>query len=234
MRYFVIILFSFFVVQNTLADSITLDGQSGMDDGYTDGNSQNTPRGTETWFYVMCGFSSCTYYGYLKFDLSDISGNVDSVSLKLRRHLPNENVQLYFYRITSDWDETQFTWNNAMTSPDIVPWTTGGGDYNSTKIDSLTNVGLDAYNQDVYCQRGDGGGLTELVQDWVDGTYDNYGIIIKSQILGVGDTVYIYSSENYNETLWPRPKLYVEYTPTQPELNIFRRRKILIESLGVN
>jgi len=234
MRLFVIILLSSLVVSNALANSITLDGQSDMDDGYTDGNNQNTPRGTETWFYVMCGFSSCTYFGCLKFDLSGISGNVDSVSLKMRRHKPDENVQLYFYRITSDWIETQFTWDNAKTSPDTVAWTTSGGDYNNTKIDSLTIVGLDSYNQDIYCQRSDGGGLTELIQDWVDGTYDNYGIIIKSQILGMGDTVYICSSENFNEILYPRPKLYIEYTPTQPESKISRRRKILIESLGVN
>ncbi len=234
MRYFVIILLSSLVVLNALADSVTLDGQSDMDDGYTDGNSYETPRGTETWFYVMCGFSTCTYYGLLKFDLSGISGSVDSVSLKMRRHKPNENVQIYFYRITRDWSESQFTWNNAKTSPDTVAWTTGGGDYNSTKIDSLTITGLDAYDQDVYCQRGDDDGLTELIQDWVDGTYDNYGMIIKSQILGIGDTVYIYSSDNFNETLWPRPKLYVEYAPAQSDSKISRRRKMLIESLGVN
>ncbi|MEE8417441.1 MAG: DNRLRE domain-containing protein, partial [candidate division Zixibacteria bacterium] len=201
-----------------------------MDDGYTDGNSQTTPRGTETWFYVMCGFSSCTYYGFMKFDLSDISGTIDSVSLKLRRHTPDEIVQLYFYRITRDWSEPQFTWDNAETSPDTVAWTTGGGDYNSTKIDSLTDKGAAAYDEDVFCQRGDGVGLTELIQDWVDGTYNNYGMIIRTPILGMGDTVYVYSSENFNETLWPRPKLYVEYTPDPSEAGVSRRKKLIIES----
>ena len=234
MRYFAIILASFFTVSVVFADSVTLDGMNDMDDGYTDGNLHEQPRGTETWFYVMCGFSDCTYYGFLRFDLSCISGNIDSVSLKLCRHAPDDDVKLYFYRIARDWTETQFTWDNAKTSPDIVAWTTGGGDYNNTVIDSLTDLGAEAYNEDVYCQRGDGGGLTELIQDWVDGTYDNYGMIIRTQILEVGDTVYIYSSENFNETLYPRPKLYIEYTPDQSGSEIYRRRKIILESQGVN
>ena len=232
MRQFVIIFATLFIVSSILADSVTLDGQGDTDDGYTDGNSHTTPRGTETWFYVMCGFSSCTYYTLLKFDLSGISGNIDSVSLLLRRHKPNSVVQLYFHRITRDWDELQFTWDDAKTSPDTVAWTTGGGDYNSTKVDSLTDKGGASYDEDVYCQRGDGVGLAELIQDWVDGTYDNYGMIMKSQILIVGDTVYIYSSENWNETMYPRPKLYIEYTPDQSEFSY--RRKIILESQGVN
>ncbi|MCP4703144.1 MAG: DNRLRE domain-containing protein [candidate division Zixibacteria bacterium] len=234
MKYLIIILASLLAVSTSLADSVTLDGQNDMDDGYTDGNSQTTPRGTETWMYLMCGLSTCTYYGFLKFDLSGISGNIDSVSLKLHRHKPNASDQMYFYRATRDWTEDQFTWDDAKTSPDTVEWTSGGGDYNSTKIDSLSIVGGASFNQDVYCQRSDGGGLNELVQDWVDGTYNNYGIVIKSDLLGFGDTVYIYSSENFNESLYPRPKLYIEYTPSQSESEIPFRRKRLIETQGVN
>ncbi|MCP4634784.1 MAG: hypothetical protein GY855_17790, partial [candidate division Zixibacteria bacterium] len=95
-------------------------------------------------------------------------------------------------------------------------------------------VGGASFNQDVYCQRSDGGGLNELVQDWVDGTYNNYGIVIKSDLLGIGDTVYIYSSENFNESLYPRPKLYIEYTPSLSESEIPFRRKRIIETQGVN
>jgi len=234
MKFFVIISAFLFVVSAVFADSVTLDGQSDMDDGYTDGNNHTIARGTETWFYIMCGFSDCTYHGFLKFDLSGISGNIDSVSLKLHRHTPDDNPQLYFYRITADWTETEFTWDNAKTSPDTIAWTTGGGDYIDTKIDSLTNPGAKVYNENIYCQRGDGGGLTELIQGWVDGTYDNYGMIIKSSLLGIGDTVYIYSTENFNETLYPRPKLYVEYTPDQSDSENSYRRKIILEGQGVN
>ncbi len=234
MRYFAIIIASFFAVSVIFADSVTLDGMSDMDDGYTDDNFHQQPRGTETWFYVMCSFSDCTYYGLLRFDLSGISGNIDSVSLKLRRHEPDNDVKLYFYRITTDWTEYEFTWDSAKTDPGGVAWTTPGGDYVNTIIDSLTDLGAEAYNEDVYCQRGDGGGLTELIQDWVDGIYNNYGMIIRTQILEEGDTVYIYSSENFNETLYPRPKLYIEYTPDQSGSEISYRRKIILESQGVN
>jgi hypothetical protein len=70
-------------------------------------------------------------------------------------------------------------------------------------------------------------GLAQLVQDWVDGTYDNYGILMKSAIMGIGDTLYFYSSENSNETFYPRPKLYIEYTPTSGGTTSARRKKII-------
>lgn len=218
------------MASTAMADSKTLDGQSDMDDAYCDGNFPDLERGTESWLYVMCGFSSCTYTGLLKFDLSGISGTIDSVSLKLRRHTPNKSPQIYLHRITTDWVEDEVTYNSAQ---DGVSWTTGGGDYISTKTDSLTDVGTADYNQDVYCQRGEGVGLAQLIQDWIDGTYPNYGILLRSSLLGIGDTVYFYSTENFNEELWPRPKLYIEYTPDEePEGEIMSRRRKIITTRG--
>ncbi len=215
------------------AESITLDGQGDMNDAYLDYNEQNLSRATETWIYVKCGLSTCTYPGVMKFDLSGISGTIDSVSLKLRRHAPDDDEQVYFYRITTGWvEETdgnpEVTYDSASTRcPSCAAWTTEGGDYNSTVIDSLTDKGSAAFDQDVYCQRGEGVGLAQLIQDWVDGTYANYGILIKSQIMGVADTLYFYSSENFNETSYPRPKLYIEYTPGGG-MSSARRRKIIV------
>jgi hypothetical protein len=64
----------------------------------------------------------------------------------------------------------------------------------------------------------------QLIQDWVDGTYPNYGMLIRTE--NISDTVYIYSSENFNETSYPRPKLYIEYTPEASESA--RRKKIIL------
>jgi len=119
-------------------------------------------------------------------------------------------------------------WDSASIGcPTCLAWTTPGGDYNASKVDSLTNRGTDDPDIDVYCQRGEGVGLAQLVQDWVDGTYDNYGIILKAGLMGVADTLYFYSSENFNETLYPRPKLYIEYTP-DGGMSSARRRKIIL------
>jgi len=210
-------------------DSVVLDGQSDMDDALLYVSAATTSYATETYLYCRQN----VYVTLLKFDLTGISGTIDSVSLKLRRHLPADNEHCFFYRVTTPWVEetglnSEVMWDSASIGcPTCLAWTTPGGDYNASKVDSLTNRGTDDPDIDVYCQRGEGVGLAQLVQDWVDGTYDNYGIILKAGLMGVADTLYFYSSENFNETLYPRPKLYIEYTP-DGGMSSARRRKIIL------
>jgi len=230
MKYILTILFVLVASSVVLSDSVTLDGQSNVDDAYGDANYPDVSRATETWIYVKCGFSACTFQAYLRFNLSGISCTVDSICLYMRRHTPDYAFQVYFYRLTQDWTEEtdlnpEVTWNDASSG---TGWTTPGGTFNSTIIDSLTDKGGTSYNEDVYCQRGCGAGLAQLVQEWVDGTYNNYGLLLKSALMNVEDTLYFWSSENFNESSYPRPKLYIEYTPDGSAGLSTRRRKVLL------
>jgi hypothetical protein len=219
-------------------DTVTIDGSGETDCSYADSLVNLTCRGTEYWFYVYkAAFSgNRAYIGWLKFDLSGITGNVDSVSLFLHRKEPAKDLQVYFYRMTRDWEEEEATWDSASTGVGGVAWTDPGGDFTDCSgypCDSLTEKGLDEYTENVYCKSGDGGGLCGLVQDWVDGTYPNYGLAIVSQGLGMMDTLFFYSDDNYNENMYPRPKLYIEYTPAETDSDFTgRRRKIIVDKGG--
>jgi hypothetical protein len=208
---------------NAGTDYLALDGQNGgatdMLDTFIDSLNPDIEKGSETYMYAF-GTSGGDFENMLmKFDLTGVSGTVNWVSLDLFRKLPiTRSPQLDFYRLTRDWLEDQATWNIASTG---VNWTTKGGDFDATKIDSLTDTLPSTGKTFVYCQRGEGVGLAQLVQDWVDGTYPNYGILIKAEV-STNDTVSVSTAGNINEILNPRPKLFIEYTPAAAGLPDYR------------
>jgi hypothetical protein len=104
------------------------------------------------------------------------------------------------YRIITDWDVSEVTYNNAKSG---TSWATAGmqsgTDYASTAIDSSSSItGAGWVELD----------LTELVQDWVDGTYTNRGVMLRLTTGGHPRTrMADYATQSY------RPKLEVNYTP---------------------
>ena len=60
----------------------------------------------------------------------------DSAKLKIRgtTEITTTNYYVYIYTLFREFTESQVTWNNAETG---VPWTTAGGDYNSSPKDSF-------------------------------------------------------------------------------------------------
>jgi hypothetical protein len=67
----------------------------------------------------------------------------------------SEKVNLH--RITSDWQESNATWNNF------------GGNYNSNIEGNFTPTNSDWYSVDI----------TSLVNSWADSTYPNYGLLVR-------------------------------------------------------
>ncbi len=66
---------------------------------------------------------------------------------------------IYIHRVTAAWDETAVTWSNFA------------GAFDATVIASFEADGVGWRSADI----------TALVQDWLDGTYDNFGILIDQQ-----------------------------------------------------
>lgn len=106
------------------------------------------------------------------------------VYLSFARNVPPD-LTVEVYRITAPWTETEVTWNSFAGSYDPVP-------VGSFVADSVGWRSVD---------------LTALVQDWVDGTYPNYGVLL-SQEVGLFNSYH--SSEYWNVEL--RPKLEIDYT----------------------
>ena len=95
------------------------------------------------------------------------------------------NYPVYVHRITASWAELGVTWNNFNAS------------YDSAVVDTLLPSAAGWHSADI----------TALMQEWVDGTAPNYGILLEQ-----GRTPYTsyYSSEYGVPAL--RPKFEICYT----------------------
>lgn len=131
--------------------------------------------------------------GLIKFDLSSIPANstVTSATLYLYEHDSKDGQMTYIYRVTSNWSENSATWLN---------WSLLGGDFDSgishfTFIPAQNNCRLTM-------------DITNLVQAWVNGTYQNFGLMLYS--IGPNQTINYTSKED--GTASQRPKLNIVYT----------------------
>jgi hypothetical protein len=148
----------------------------------------------------------------LEFDLSGLpTGYVKDAKVWLYRSSGHASTgaSASLYRLTQSWIEgigQVNTGANWATYDGTNSWATNGGDFDSTSYGTKTIVaGTNAwYNWDV----------TDLVSDWEDGTYSNYGMIIKS----TDGSEYQDFSSSDNTDSTKHPKLIVNVTTTGPML----------------
>ena len=166
------------------------------------GNSGNLIIGTE-----VAGTNNTAI---LKLNLSSIpSGStILSANLSLYSNIVVTATNVTIYRITEDWNESTATWNypnNQNTN-----WSSRGGTYNSNVITSQL-ISLDSryYNFTI----------TRLIQELVNGTYDNYGILLRASSSHYGQTgKYVYLSSN--DAASNKPILEIIYSSNVgPNLN---------------
>jgi hypothetical protein len=163
-------------------------------DTYIDNNKADTNLSTERTLKVRPN-NDADLRGLLLFDLSDIPAHAEITSARLYLYEQDEKMEqvTYVYRVTSAWTESGATWNS--------PWVLPGGDFASSP----------AYATFVPGQRdcSISLNLTGLVQDWVDGTYPNYGVLLYS----TGDSHVInYSSKEESGHSEQTPRLDVSYS----------------------
>ena len=173
-------------------------------DGYAwSGGTENPSGASSTADYLRVGFKTASgnYRTLIKFDLSSIptGATITSADLKLYYHAyggaAGYPLDISVYRTTVDWNEGYLSWSKAEN-------------YNSFSYDTATIIA------------GGGAGyktwdITSLVQNWVDGTYSNYGILLRAPTQS-GSTIYRqFRSKEYGSNV---PKLVVTYTeiPDQP------------------
>jgi hypothetical protein len=124
----------------------------------------------------------------ISFDLSSIpSGSVvNSANLYIYRYGGSDTLTCELFRVTEYWDE--LTLVDSIAHDICYP------------IDQITIIDNGWYSFDIL----------PLVQDWMDGTYDNYGIVFYGTS-GPGSYQYFRSREYTVQTL--RPYLEMDYTP---------------------
>lgn len=114
------------------------------------------------------------------------------------------------YRILRSWDETSPTWNT---------WSEQSGNYSATRTTYL-NMYYDCESANFYNYTNfTGSEFADLIQAYVNGTYTNYGWLLKVETEGPtttnGNKTSNYGSEYATASM--RPSLTVSYTvPAQP------------------
>ncbi|MGY4884634.1 MAG: right-handed parallel beta-helix repeat-containing protein [Nanobdellota archaeon] len=189
----------------TFLITIQPDSSEGKD-SYLNGGAQNTNYGTDTVIDVNYATSN-RYRGLIEFDLSDVTSAANIVNANLTLYLSSTsgtNIPINIQRINQSWAEGEVTWNNRSSTG---AWDSAGGDF-SPFVWATNNVSTadSFYTWDV----------TQLVQNWINGTYPNYGIILMA---GEGNGQWQFaSSDNINATI--RPQLNITYNESQiPTIN---------------
>ena len=179
-----------------------------FEDTYLSQASTGTNYGSCSRLYTGLG-SSSRARSLVIFDLSSIPAGSTIVSAKLVMTKTGGSnttaTNIGVHRITNQWTENTGSctgksapanWNQRRTSTN---WTTAGGDFNATAESTIAVAANAAYTWDV----------KNLVQGWVNGTYSNFGLMLKRTTEGTSNQKYFASSEA--TTASQRPKLDIVY-----------------------
>ncbi len=116
----------------------------------------------------------------ISWDLTGLPTNADVLHAELMVEVTNKSSSDFpIFALVREWDESSTTWDDASDSP-LVPWEAGGAHGASDR--GTTPLGLVSLNQT-------GAKIVELnasgraqVNDWIDGTADNYGLFIYGEV----------------------------------------------------
>jgi hypothetical protein len=150
--------------------------------------------------------TSGTRRGFWLFDINSIPAGSTITEAEMKVYVSwvqtTATYNVSAYRVTNQWDESNLTWNSRKSG---VSWVSAGGDYAGTAVSSNCDLGSTTGLKTA----ATGSGLAALVQDWLDGTYPNYGIMIMKPSAG-GDQRAIKNREL--ATSEQRTYLTVKYT----------------------
>lgn len=123
------------------------------------------------------------------------------LTLTLASSSSTGSVPVGIYPATSSWNDNYTTWNNRDNS---TAWATPGGDFGATVLDT-ENVGPTAGAFKWH-------GLTQTIQNWVNGTSSNNGFLLKVSNEGTSGLLQFYNQLYGTSGTDPnRPHLRVQW-----------------------
>src|SRR5947209_13729051 len=219
----------------TIDPTVSFSGKSSTtyDCWIENGSAASTNECTSTNGIFKVGYDGTNdYRALLKFDLSSIPSNAQilnaEMGLRLYARSTTTGIPLGVYPATHTWT-TGATWN---TADGTAAWTTAGGDYSGASAYTNTSVGSCLSN---LCD-WNYWYPTTLVQNWVNGSTPNDGLILKEPTENTTNVLQMYSSKNLSSTWWP--SLTVTYNPGigEQSFNTFAGTQSLNDhmNIGVN
>jgi len=124
---------------------------------------------------------------YLKFDLSSIPDGAVIISATLKLYDETSvSINIKVYRVAEDWSESDINWNNKPSFDESYTYA------------SVNSGGSGSWFE---------ADITELVEEWLNGTYNNYGVALRAPSSNAYDQ--FYSKEDSDSSKHPR--LVIEY-----------------------
>jgi uncharacterized membrane protein len=178
-----------------------------------------------TSFIDVGGMSTGRYRDVMWFDLSEYidSAEISNAILSLHWYYPAgssrpEDTIIEVYRPASSWNPGYVSWNKRDKG---IAWKNAGGDWydkngvsqGSTPYATITLKGS-ALPDNRYYELD----VTDLVNEYISGKYENTGFIIKARTES-NNYIAFYSSETGNENQKPRLSV-IEKTSVNPALDI--------------
>lgn len=181
--------------QTTVSLSATADTEMNQNGG-------GSFAGSSGAFQIYPWTPSFSKRAAIRFDLTPYAGcTINSAWLVLMEQSTNTiSRQINVHRITTAWAENSTHWT--------TPWTTAGGDYAATAVSTFTPVWTNVYKQDSV-------NLTASVQSFVNGTYPNYGWILKIATEDNSQQYWAYYSKE-TATASFRPILRIKHSGCSP------------------
>jgi hypothetical protein len=148
-------------------------------DAYIDNAAPDNPLGANdpSTLYVLQPNNRDTRT-LVQFDSLPPASTIATATLKLQVNpglaIIGVSQTVSAYRVTTPWNDLKVTWNYANITPPELAWTTPGGDYDPT-VQGFYTESIDPYNTLTTLSID----ITPLVKGWADGTYANYGVILK-------------------------------------------------------
>ena len=174
--------------------TVMITGQTNTYDTFTSSKNPNTNYYMNTYVRTGCDAPFGKRHTYMRFVLpSSLNGKtVTTARLNIRVQSGIAPTRVQLRAVESSWTTNTLTWSNEPDSYTL------------------------AYNLTLYQNNWYRAILTDMVQDWIDGTEPNYGFILKDPAEGINysrgvttDWTTFYSSDAASPN---KPELVVEYS----------------------
>ncbi|MEK6951655.1 MAG: DNRLRE domain-containing protein, partial [Nanoarchaeota archaeon] len=180
--------------QNTLDTLILQPGPEGKD-AYVSQRNRDSNYGNSSMLYYINDEGPLSY-PYLSFDLSLIETNkpielaLFSIYGQANFYQGDQIVELSINRIGEDWGENVITWDSDRPRVYELDYAVSTPSYSKNLVEF---------------------DITQLVKEWVNGIYPNYGIFVGSaSYISSGEYGFSFYSSDHLESL-RRPKLTIIY-----------------------